>query len=91
MNEDQIQADANADVPFEKITLSPMGCENSGETFVDCYMDRVDFGFELGMATGGNRVYASVEDLKERSRCVASCGIVKVRVQFLELVEPGDT
>jgi hypothetical protein len=66
----------------------PMGRENPEDTFVDCYMDLVDWECELGMASGGNRVYPSLEDLKEHNRCHEGCGIVKVRVSFLEIVQP---
>lgn len=77
---------AETDVPP---VAFPMGGENKGDTFIDCYMCMVDWGCELGCAAGGNKVYASVEDLKESRACVEGCGIVKVRVQFLEVIDAG--
>jgi hypothetical protein len=67
----------------------PMFRVNKDDTFIDCYMDLVDWECELGCASGGNRVYPSIEDLKEHNRCWQGCGIVKVRVQFLEVVCEG--
>ena len=32
------------------------------------YMCKVDFMWELGEAMGGNKIYASIEDLKEKYR-----------------------
>lgn len=68
----------------------PMWRVKDGDTFVDGYMCRVDWEYELGLASGGNRVYPSLEDIKAHSKCASECGIVKVRVQFVEVVEPGD-
>ena len=53
------------------------------------YMCKVDFEWEVGEALGGTRIYPSLEDLKENCKCVKECGIVKVRVELLEVVEPG--
>lgn len=54
------------------------------------YMDYVDFCHELGEAKGGNRVFASVKDLKENQNCVEECGIVKVSVEQVEVVQPSN-
>lgn len=54
----------------------------------ELYMDKTDFEMELGDCMV--EVYASVEDLKAARDCVAECGIVAVRVEFLRVVEPGD-
>jgi hypothetical protein len=51
------------------------------------YMCKVDYECELGAAAGGNVVYPTVEDLKERRRCVDECGIVKVAVSLVEVVQ----
>ena len=51
------------------------------------YMCLVDFECELGSAEGGNRIYPSIEDCRERRKCVSSCGIVKVAVRALEIVQ----
>ena len=55
----------------------------------ELYMCATDYEHELGAAQGGNVVYASVEDLKACRPCVAECGIVAVRVEFVRTVEPG--
>ena len=53
------------------------------------YMCQTDFDWELGEALGGTDVYASVKDIKRSRTCVANCGIVKVKIEFVEVVEPG--
>ena len=52
------------------------------------YMCKTDWDYELGEALGGNSIYPSIEDLKKRRKCVSSCGIVKVRVELEEVVQP---
>ena len=53
----------------------------------ELYMCATDYEHELGNCTVA--LYASVEDLKASQVCVAECGIVAVRVDFLRVVEPG--
>lgn len=53
----------------------------------ELYMDATDYEHELGNCTVA--LYVSVEDLKASRACVAECGIVAVRVEFLRVVEPG--
>ena len=48
------------------------------------YMCATDWYYELGYATGGNRVYASIEDLKSDRPCVEECGIVEVEVRLIK-------
>lgn len=60
--------------------------EATGE--VHGYMCLVDFECELGAARGGNTVYPSIEDCRRHRKCVASCGIVKVAIRALEIVQP---
>lgn len=67
----------------------PMYRKQPADTFVDGYMCAVDWELELGGASDGNRVYPSVEELKEHRKCADHCGIVKVRVLFLEHVLVG--
>lgn len=52
------------------------------------YMCLVDYECELGYASGGNTIYPSIEDLKERRKCVENCGIVEVRVSYVRTVQP---
>ncbi len=53
------------------------------------YMDKIDFECEVGLADGGNVVYPSIENLKKNKKCVSQCGIVKVEVKLIEVVEEG--
>lgn len=53
------------------------------------YCCMTDFDWELGEALGGTEIYASIEDLRECRKCVDQCGIVKVRIEFEEEVEPS--
>ena len=55
---------------------------------IEVYMCKTDFDFELGLAAGGNQVYSSIEDLKRCRPCVEGCGIVKVEVRLLEVIQP---
>jgi hypothetical protein len=48
------------------------------------WMCKVDFDFELGEASGGNKVYASEEDLKRHAACVSECGMAEVVVMSAE-------
>lgn len=61
----------------------------SGEEPKYGYMCATDFNWEVGEALGGTTVYASVEDLKHNRKCVEQCGIVKVEVKLVEVVDPG--
>lgn len=54
------------------------------------YMCKTDFECELGMAKRGNCVYASEQDLRENRPCVASCGIVKVKVVAVEIIQESE-
>jgi hypothetical protein len=69
-------------------TPHPMGAEE-GQDYVIGYMCLTDFECELGMASGGNRVFPSVGDLKEHFKCVSGCGIAEVKVSFSRIIEPG--
>lgn len=64
----------------------PMFAE--GEDAAHGFMCLTDFECELGNADGGSTVYSTVEELRERRPCVAGCGIVKVEVRALEIVQP---
>ena len=60
-----------------------------GDDAAHGYMCLVDFECEVGNAMGGNRVFPSVEDLRANLKCVDACGIVKVEVRALEIIQPG--
>lgn len=53
------------------------------------YMCKVSFDYELGLASGGNRIFPSVEDLMKCSPCVESCGIVEVDVSYKRTIQEG--
>lgn len=53
----------------------------------ELYMCKTDFDHELGNAAGGVKVYSSLEDLAASRPCVTECGIVKVRVEVVEIVK----
>lgn len=53
----------------------------------DLYMDYTDFHYELGAALDGNRIFPSISSLKRRQPCSKVCGIVRVKVTLLEVVE----
>lgn len=55
------------------------------------YMDKIDYDHELGNAAKGSIVYPSIESLRENKHCVAECGIVKVKVELLEVVDETKT
>lgn len=54
------------------------------------YMCLTDFECELGAAKGGNGVYPSIEDLRENRKCVDQCGIAKVKVECVEIIQEPD-
>jgi hypothetical protein len=67
-----------------------MSKEDDMDTFG--YMCTTDFDYELGYADGGNTIYPSVENLKKYKRCWESCGIVKVKVEYVDTITlPLDT
>lgn len=69
-------------------TIYPLGAEE-GQDFVIGYMCLTDFECELGLASGGNVIHPSVEDLKRRRTCVESCGIAEVKVTLQRVVQPA--
>lgn len=64
-----------------------MTAEEGGE--VIGYMCAVDWEFELGAASGGNRVFPSKEDALKHLKCGKSCGIVEVEVRYRSLALQG--
>ena len=54
------------------------------------YMDKVDFDEELGNALGGNKIYPSEEDLRHQKPCTKQCGVVKVEVRAVEVIQESD-
>jgi hypothetical protein len=71
--------------------IIPMGRENDGDKHVTAYMCLVDFECEIGLASGGNIVYPSIEECREGRKCVGGCGIVEVEIRATRVVqEPSD-
>jgi hypothetical protein len=71
----------------EMKACAPMGRLNLEDDFATGYMCLIDFECELGNASGGNIVYPSIQDLRERRECVATCGIVEVEVRARRIVQ----
>lgn len=67
----------------------PMGRGNEDDDFVIGYMCLVDFECELGLAAGGNEVFASEADCRKSRSCVEGCGIVEVEVRARRIVHEG--
>lgn len=53
------------------------------------YMCKVDFEHELEHAAPGSTVYPSINALIEDKHCSDECGIVKVQVSLIEVVQAG--
>lgn len=58
-----------------------------GKSHVLGYMCGVDWQHEIGMAAGGNVIYASTEDCAKNRKCTGECGMVEVKVQFSRWVK----
>ncbi len=51
------------------------------------YMDLTDWDYELGEALGGNKIYPSIEDCIENNKCIDECGIIKVEIRAVEVIQ----
>lgn len=56
------------------------------ERKVTGYMCEIDWRHELGEASGGNKVYGSLNDLKHHHTCWEECGVVEVEVRKVKVV-----
>lgn len=56
------------------------------ERIVVCFMDKVDFDYEVGAAHRGNRVYPSVVAVEDNQPCSRQCGIVEVELRYIRTV-----
>ena len=65
-----------------------MNADENGE--VHGYMCRIDWEYELGAASDGDRVYPSLKALQHHRKCVSECGIVEVAVRLVRVVEEGE-
>lgn len=59
------------------------------------YIDKTTFEDELSGDPEGDgglgscRIFHNIDDMKEESKCAMSCGIVKVKIELIEIVEKG--
>ena len=60
------------------------------ELGVTGYMCLTDFEWELGCAMGGNTVYPSEKNLRETCRCIPQCGVAKVKVVGVDILQESD-
>jgi hypothetical protein len=69
--------------------LNRMTDDPDGKTKVKGYMCAIDWQYEIGNARDGNRVYPSLEALKEAHPMYEECGVVEVEVRItLTVMEP---
>jgi hypothetical protein len=54
------------------------------------YMCATDFHHELGEAAGGTKIFPTMAELETHYSCVKQCGAVRVKVEVIEKVLPGD-
>lgn len=66
---------------------APLWSEGANE--VEGFMCLTDYEYELGAAMGGNRIFPSLEDARAHLKCHRGCGIVRVRVIGIEVVQEG--
>ena len=71
------------------MTKRPKPMMEKGHSVIG-YMCLTDFECELGMACGGNTVYPSERNLRKHRKCVPECGIAKVEVIGLEIIQEAD-
>jgi hypothetical protein len=50
------------------------------------FMCYIDYAYELGNASGGNKVYPSMEDLYKSHPMADDCGVVEVEVVVKSIV-----
>jgi hypothetical protein len=67
--------------------MQPMPSEIDDE--VIGYMCRIDWEFEIGNASDGNKIYPCIDSLKKGHPCASECGIVEVVVRFSKMIELG--
>lgn len=65
-----------------------MGSEFA-KSYVIGYMDMVDFECELGLASGGNTVYATEAECRKNKKCIDECGLVEVKVEVTRIIQEG--
>jgi hypothetical protein len=78
-------------IPTEKPKRKDELDVNDDARRVRVFMDGVDWDYEVGTALGGNKVYPSIECLRECiGHNVDRCGIVEVEMTLVRIVQPGE-
>jgi len=67
--------------------VSPNWPDDDGTVTV--YICLTDFEFEIGAASGGNRIFPSIEDAREHLRCHEGCGIAAFKIGEGWVVQEG--
>ena len=67
-----------------------MSLEESRELARFGYMCLTDYDWELAEARHPSCIWASIESLKEDRPCVEECGIVKVKIVCVEIIQEPD-
>ena len=63
------------------------------DVVTNLFMCSTDFRHGLGEASGGTKLFSSIEDLKENSPCVTCakedhpCGIYEVEVRLVKIIQ----
>jgi hypothetical protein len=57
---------------------------------VTVFMDGVDWDYEVGEASDGNRVYPDLESIKKYNKCWEGCGVVECKLVFKKWVVESD-
>ncbi len=55
---------------------------------ITAYMCLVDWKYEVPYNSAGNRIYYSLDAIKEQRSCVDECGIVELEVTFVKAIQP---
>lgn len=72
--------------PTEEVSDSP---EIPGSRVVHGFMCKIDWDYELGAASDGNKVFPSADALRRAHSSVDACGIVEVAVTLVRVVSEG--
>jgi len=61
-----------------------------GDEGFEAYMCLTDFDWEQGNPIKGNRIFSTLEGLRDEFSCIDGCGYAKVRVSLSEAVKGSD-
>lgn len=77
-----------SDGGYPRRTESKLAMKNN--RVVTGFMCKVDWDHELGIALGGNSVFATKADLIANKKCTDECGIVEVEVRLKRVIRESD-